>query len=135
MVKALHIFDIILLSWFSILDILYMKVHITLLALFLLVSIGFAVYKKSYHSIAIGLFVYLALKVVPDLFLGCTIGEGDQLIFGGLAIQFGLIPVTIIIALTFVFSEFIMGAFDEIPLIPFIFAAFLIVLHYTDLLD
>jgi hypothetical protein len=129
MVNALLVFDIILLFWLSLQDLKSMKVEVRLLNLFLLVSVGFAIYHTAYNNITIGLLLYLALKVIP----GYVIGEGDQQIFAGLAMQFGLIPVALILVASFLVTRVITKS-HTIPFIPVIFAAFLGVLHYTTLL-
>ena len=129
MVNALLIFDIVLLFWLSLQDLKSMKVESRLLNLFLVVSLGFAIYNKAYDHISLALLLYLALKVLP----GYVVGEGDQQIFAGLALQFGLIPVALIVVASFLVVKIITRN-HTIPFIPVIFAAFLAVLHYTTLL-
>lgn len=126
---ALIMFDIALLLWCSIEDLRSMQVDVRWLRIFMLVSLGYAIYTGEFTNIILAAALYVALKIIPHY----KVGVGDQQIFAGLMLQFGLMPVTLILIFSFAAAN-IFARGREIPFIPVIFGVFLAVLHYTTLL-
>lgn len=129
MVNTLLICDILLLFWLSLEDLKSMKVKAYWLNLFLLLSLAVVIYNQTYDNVIIAIVLYFGLKVMP----GYKVGVGDQQIFAGLAMQFGLVPVAIILVSSFMVVK-VIARNHPIPFIPVIFAIFLGVMHYTVLL-
>ena len=129
MVEALLIFDIVLLMWLSIEDFRHMKVTKWRLYIFLAVSLGFAIYSNTYGNLLLAGIIYILLKRIPNY----RVGGGDRRIFAGLALQFGLIPIVLILLLSFCVANIIPRG-RTIPFIPVIFGAFVVLLYYTTLL-
>ena len=125
----LIIFDIALLLWCSIEDIRSMQVDVRWLRLFMLVGLGYALYTSEFINVILAATLYVALKIIPRY----KVGVGDQQIFAGLTLQFGAVPVALILIGSFAVAHFFAKG-REIPFIPVIFGVFLAILHYTALL-
>lgn len=129
MVEGLLIFDIILLQWLSIEDFRYMKVTRWSLYIFLAVSLVFTIYSNTYSNLLLAGIIYILLNKIPNY----KVGGGDRRIFASLALQFGLIPLVLILFLSFLVAILIPKG-RTMPFIPVIFGAFVVLLHYTSLL-
>jgi hypothetical protein len=126
---ALLIFDIAILFWCSLEDLRSMEVDTRPLYLFVLVSLGYALYTGTFVNIVLAIALFLILKILP----GYKIGLGDQYIFAGLAMQLDILPLLAIVIFSFgVANIFCKGR--EIPFIPVIFCVFIGLLWYTPLL-
>lgn len=129
MVGTLLFFDIILLLWLSIEDLRHMKVSRWNLYIFLTVSFAFALFSNNYANLLLAGIIYTVLKRIPNY----TVGGGDRRILAGLAMQFGLIPLVLILFLSFLVACLIPKG-RAMPFIPVIFSEFVVLLHYTTLL-
>jgi hypothetical protein len=129
MVDLLLVFDIFLLLWLSLEDLRCMKVARWRLYTFLAVSLVFAFYSNTYSNLFLAGIIYILLNKIPNY----KVGGGDRRIFASLALQFGLIPLVLILFLSFLVAIFIPKG-RTMPFIPVIFGAFVVLLYYTSLL-
>jgi Flp pilus assembly protein protease CpaA len=127
--EALLVFDIVLLAWLSIEDFRHMKVTRWRLYIFLAVSLVYAIYSNTYSNLLLAGIIYILLNKIPNY----RVGGGDQRIFASLALQFGLIPLVLILFLSSIVAILIPKG-RTMPFIPVIFGAFVVLLHYTSLL-